>query len=136
MTLDEPVGAPCDRVAAGPHRLHLAVAHPCQIGADDVAGRLQPLLFVGERLLVKALRPPRQAGVCIAGHWRVHAADLRAEITNGFEHARMIAGDLADLGSSAPDMQRYQCVVDRDRIEPTEDVRVSRPDGNAPSSLL
>ena len=136
VTLDEPVGAACDCVAAGLHRLHLAVTHTGQIGANDVAGRLQPLLLIGERLLVKAMRSPGLAGVAIAGQCGVHAADLRAEIAHGFEHTRMVASDLADLGRLAPDMERDQRVVDRDGIEPAADMRVSGPDGNAAPDLL
>ena len=65
MAFDDSVGAARDGVAATAHRLDLAVTHARQIGTDDVAGRLKPLLLVDEALLVEAMRTPWRAGQCV-----------------------------------------------------------------------
>ena len=51
---------------------------PVEIGADDVAGRLQHALLMGERPGVET-RSPWSAEVWIYGDRRVHAAGLGAD---------------------------------------------------------
>src|SRR5271166_714808 len=128
MPCNQSIGAGRDRVAAGAHCLHLAVAHAGQIGADDIAGGLQPPLLAGERLLVEPVCAPWSAVLGVDRDRRVHAADLAAQPAAGIQNTEVIAVDLADLGGAASNVQCDQRVVHTHRVEPAEDGRIVRPD--------
>ena len=81
MPFDDAVRAAGQRQATGAHRLDLAIAHAGEIGADDVAGRLEHALLMDKRPGVET-RPPRSAEVWIYGDRRVHAAGLDADRVN------------------------------------------------------
>ncbi|EEW56581.1 hypothetical protein SCH4B_4756 [Ruegeria sp. TrichCH4B] len=80
IALDQVVSTAFNRNAARLHVLQLAVAHARQVGTDDVAGRLQHLLFMWQAVRVETL-PPRQAGIGIEGDRGIHAADLGSHLT-------------------------------------------------------
>ena len=142
IALDKAVLAALTVETTGAHRLHLAVAHAGQVGADDIAGGLQHALLEEQRLGVEA-RPPGLAGVGVDRDRRVHAADLGAEcgdgasITIGFV-AWSEQQVLGRLGlASMPDMQMDEMsliggvAVAGERIGADGTVVGGRPDRHA-----